>query len=57
MGFEALQIAYNRLNAATGLSHATFLGVWLRLTKELLILNLFSLKGKKCKYRGDNALK
>lgn len=57
MRFEPLQIACNRLNAATGLSHAALLGVWLRLTEELLILNLFSLKRKKCKYRGDNALK
>lgn len=57
MGFEPLQTACNTLNAATELSHATFLGVWLRLLKELLILNLFSLKRKKCKYRRDNALK
>lgn len=57
MRFEPLQTACNRQNAAMELSHATLLGVWLRLTKELLILNLFSLKRKKCKYKGDNALK
>lgn len=36
MGFEPVQTACNKLNAATELSHATFLGIWLRLPKELL---------------------
>lgn len=36
MGFEPVQTACNKLKAATELSHATFLGIWLRLPKELL---------------------
>jgi len=53
-GFEPVQAACNRLNAAAESSHATFLRIWLRLPKKLLILNLFSFKRKKCKHRGDN---
>ena len=44
MGFEPVQTAWNRLNAATELSYATLFGTWPRLPEKLLILNLFSLK-------------
>lgn len=57
MGFEPVQTACNRLNAAIGSSYATFFGIWLRLPEELLILNLLNLKRKKGKHRGDTALK
>lgn len=56
MGFEPVQTAWNRLNSATELSYATLFGTWPRLPEKLLILNLFSLKRKKCKQRGENAL-
>lgn len=36
MGFEPVQTACNKLNDATELSHATFLGNGLTLPKELL---------------------